>query len=471
MSRSIIEDIILKDKIIVDESNIRSLIENQLALGCFIASIQTTDANLEILWILFMEKSIDKAMRGVILIKLLKVAKAYVENIDNSFQHFKNLGVKVIYDFARLSDELLTIADDISALLDLISSVYKDYFFTLINKFTVNDSLCVVASTGLKFQNMFNIESSLFKLSYSDLLILENWKRQSVQEILEVVEKGCKIVYENNLNPADPLSILVYVIFQTEFKNYRLNKSDAHYIEKIIRVYINNFSKKQKARLEQMYEEICKKFSIDPDYQIFRFSNRKNDYYSGLNEKNIRYTGRNREISSQRSRWDFRKRGQISNCFQNCEEHDYDYCDYDYSHGYDNQRDSSYYHSNIYESCMSFKNNNPEIFEKVNNRAQSIMVNLRNKAKFNEFIDENELLFQLQELAMISPIALFYIFEFYSRKEKDYIHSRKDKYPINVSLSIWVVIKNVIEKCDFLNEDEYNIIMDNICHLLESITA
>lgn len=454
MSGSIIENIILKGKIIIDENYIRYLIEDQIALGCFIAYMQTTEISLDLLWTLFMERSIDKATRGVILIKIFKATKTYAENLDENLKNFKNEGKKVINDFAKLSNELLTIKDHIPALLDLISDVYKDCFFAMVKKFAVNDSLCTIVKAGLSFQRIFNIETSLFNLSDSDLFIMENWKQKSVQEVLKVVEKGYKIVYANGINPSEPLSILVYVIFQTELKNFRLTKDDVLYIENIIETCMPNFSRNQKTRLESMYQEICRKFNIDLNYQIIQLFHEKQNYSVGSNERNIRFTRGAPRRGSWRSNI---RRDQSYNYFSDYGD-EYEY-EWEYEYGY-TRNDKKYYGDNLYEEYYSYKQKNFEIFEDVRRRVHYMMENLRYKARHNDFIDETEVVFQLQKMAEISPIALFYIFEHYSRNEK---------YHTRMSLSTWIVIKNALERCEFLDERQYKIVMDNICYLLENI--
>lgn len=495
MSGSIVENLILKDEFVSEKFNANYLIGNEVAIGFFIGCIQTADADIDLLKSIFRERRIDPVSRGVVSIKMFRAIKDKIDSFDENKNLHWELGINTIDDFSRLSHDLASISNQLGAILEMVESSYKLCFYTILRKFALNDHICTLGRAGLLLKDKFNIECTLFLLNETELFILENWKTESTNEVLMIIEKGSKLIFERNLAPNDSFSILIYVILQAQFSNHNLNLEAFPMIETIIVTYTKNFSMKQKKRLMLLYQELCKKMSFPPNPEIIErleagygnsqaiespnadFSNsqvleRSNARYSGsqfIERQNPglgnwqiegRYnTGRNNSSfgSSFRPLYKERRVNEYSRDYYKNNQGSEKYNNYD-RRQYMNKSYFDIGQKNIDDDYYLFIKENYEKFDSVRICFDDIINNLRKNAKMNEPINEYEIIVKVNELADTSSEALFYLLEYYSRIEK---------YYTNESFSTWICLKGAIDACEFLNVDQYEAVMKNINYIIE----
>ncbi|OMJ90901.1 hypothetical protein SteCoe_6663 [Stentor coeruleus] len=496
MSSSIVEDLILNEEFICENFTPKNLIDNEVAVGCFIGCIQTSDVDIDLLKNIFRERTIDPLSRGVISIKIFNSIKDKIKSIDEKKNHSWEFGKNIIDDFSRLSNELASISDKLGTTLELVARSYKSCFYKILSKFAMNESICTLGRAGLLFEKKFNIECSIFLLNDTELYTLENWKTESISKVLMIIEKASKLIFERNLPPNDFFSIIIYVILQAQFVNHNFRSEDLSVIEKIIVTYVKNFSLKQRNRLSYFYQEICKKYSFPPNLEILErlntgYNNPKNienpnpEFYKSQNierpnpefykSQNIEKPNSqvNNSNNSRRYNTEYvnsyygsnfhnqNKDRRSNEHFKRFNNGSDDYANYSHQahmqKPYLNENELKY--MKIDEDFEWFRKENNEKYEQVRVYFDEIIKDIRGNAKINKLIDEYEITLRVSELVSISREAMFYLLEYYSRIER---------YLSKGSLSTWICLKEAIDTLGFLDETQYEIVMKNINYIIEN---
>ncbi|OMJ90900.1 hypothetical protein SteCoe_6662 [Stentor coeruleus] len=433
MSECKIEELIITEIFLESEFPIDLISQNPLLLSLVLGKADSLELSKDYLWGLLNAYSINNFSKAFIGIKLLDLIRKETQELQDKNRLLEN---QIIDDFIKISKEIKGILPNLTSLTSLISEAYSKCFNSLIKKFIFNQKILEIVLEGYYFKNDFEIECSIFKLSYDEIIKLYNWRIYQTDEILKVLRNGFEQIQTLSLKPGDSLSILVLVILSVCLKN-KCCFSDVDYFENLILSFHFNFSNKQKSLLNQLYLSISQQTKRQPNMQVQEI----------LDQSQYNYPAKCTSESL-----DSQTKSSLNRSSSNSNSPDSSFYKFPYSTNYENhQHTSAYYINQIYES-------DTDSFFQVRKGLENLFSQIRTCIRNNQKLNTNILSLSLLNLSFTSKLSLYKILWLYSYYEQ---------YRSQETLIIWSLIKKSLFSHNIFTKPELLDLCYNIDYIIQ----